>query len=65
MPTLVMLNTTGTFSIPWLADSDKPTPLVIYIHGGGFRGGNKNSLNAQTLKQLLQSKISVPRSITV
>ena len=24
----------------WLAESDKPTPLVIYIHGGGFRGGS-------------------------
>ncbi len=22
--------------------SDKPTPLVIYIHGGGFTGGDKN-----------------------
>ena len=21
----------------WLAESDKPTPLAIYIHGGGFR----------------------------
>ena len=27
----------------WLAKSKdgKPTPLVIYIHGGGFRGGDK------------------------
>lgn len=27
----------------WLADSTdgKPTPLAIYIHGGGFRGGDK------------------------
>ncbi len=24
------------------AKSDHPTPLVIYIHGGGFVGGNKN-----------------------
>lgn len=24
------------------AKSDKPTPLVIYIHGGGFVAGNKN-----------------------
>lgn len=24
------------------AESDKPTPLVLYIHGGGWRGGSKN-----------------------
>lgn len=26
----------------WLADSVEPTPLVIYIHGGGFVGGDKS-----------------------
>jgi len=26
----------------WLADSEEPTPLVIYIHGGGFVGGDKS-----------------------
>ena len=25
----------------WLAESDQPTPLAIYIHGGGFRAGSK------------------------
>ena len=30
----------------WLADSDKPTPLVIYIHGGGFVGGDKSKYYA-------------------
>jgi carboxylesterase type B len=29
----------------YLAESEKPTPLVLYIHGGGFRGGDKRSLN--------------------
>lgn len=28
----------------WLAKSDKPAPLVIYIHGGGFRGGDKSKV---------------------
>jgi len=26
------------------ASSAKPTPLLIYIHGGGFVAGNKNSI---------------------
>jgi hypothetical protein len=26
----------------WLAKSEKPTPLVIFIHGGGFVGGDKS-----------------------
>ena len=25
----------------WLAKSEEATPLVIYIHGGGFKGGDK------------------------
>ena len=28
----------------WLVKSDKPTPLVIYIHGGGFVGGDKSKI---------------------
>jgi len=31
----------------------------VYIHGGGFRGGSKNSLNAGTLQELLDAGISV------
>ena len=43
----------------WLADSPTPTPLVLYIHGGGFRGGRKESLAANALQQLLSAGISV------
>ena len=43
----------------WQAKSDKPTPLVVYIHGGGFRGGSKQGLNRGTLGQLLDAGISV------
>ena len=25
----------------YLAESDKPTPVMVYIHGGGWRGGGK------------------------
>ena len=26
----------------WLAESDKPTPVLVSIHGGGFQGGDKS-----------------------
>jgi acetyl esterase/lipase len=42
----------------WLAESDKPTPVLVSIHGGGFRGGNK-SVDAGILNQCLDSGISV------
>ena len=41
----------------WLAKSEKPTPVLVSIHGGGFRGGNK-SINPQLLRQCLESGIS-------
>ena len=41
------------------AESDSPTPLVVYIHGGGFRGGSKKSLNQGALQELLAAGISV------
>lgn len=31
----------------YLAKSDTATPLVLYIHGGGFQGGDKSSLNPE------------------
>ena len=42
----------------WLTPSDEPTPLVIYIHGGGFRGGNKN-MNPASLKRFQEAGLSV------
>lgn len=41
------------------AESDKPTPLAVFIHGGGFRGGSKKSLNRKVLQELLDAGISV------
>jgi len=40
------------------AESEKPTPLIIYIHGGGFVGGDKSSINVPMLKAGLASGIS-------
>jgi len=41
------------------AESDKPAPLAVYIHGGGFRGGSKKSVNQRMLNELLAAGISV------
>jgi acetyl esterase/lipase len=38
------------------AKSDKPTPVVFYIHGGGWQGGDKKGFNA---KPFLDKGISV------
>ena len=42
----------------WQAKSDKPTPLFIWIHGGGFRGGDKKSFPRDLLSQCLDAGIS-------
>lgn len=43
----------------WMADAPSPTPLVVYYHGGGFRGGDKQTLDRQLLEKLLGQGISV------
>ena len=43
----------------WQAKSDKPTPLVVFIHGGGFRGGDKSGVSPILLSRCLESGISV------
>ena len=43
----------------WLAKSDRPTPLVMYYHGGGFRGGDKRTIHPRMLKSLLDGGVSV------
>jgi hypothetical protein len=49
----------NTFDI-WLAESDMPTPLVIYIHGGGFTSGDKSRYySSADLVRFLDSGVSV------
>jgi len=45
----------------WIADSKEPKPLVVCIHGGGFRAGDKSSYrkNRSLIQPLLDAGISV------
>ncbi len=42
----------------WQAKSDKPTPVFVWIHGGGFRAGNKSSIPADLLTPFLKAGVS-------
>ena len=43
----------------WLAKSDKPTPLIVYIHGGGFVNGDKQgAMQQQFPAQCLAAGVS-------
>ncbi|HCE56582.1 MAG TPA: hypothetical protein DER09_02005 [Prolixibacteraceae bacterium] len=49
----------NTFDL-WLAKSEKPTPLVIYIHGGGFTEGDKSRYYlSEDVVRFLNAGISV------
>jgi len=43
----------------WQAKSATPAPLFVYIHGGGWRGGDKSLLPPNLLKFMLAHSISV------
>ncbi|WP_372845832.1 alpha/beta hydrolase fold domain-containing protein [Pontiella sp.] len=43
----------------WKAEADAPTPLFVFIHGGGFRGGDKSLVNAALLNGFLEAGVSV------
>jgi len=43
----------------WQAPAGAPNPLLVMIHGGGFRMGSKSQMSAALLQQCLQSGISV------
>ena len=42
----------------WLAKADRPTPLVVYIHGGGFVNGSKAGASASMIKACLDAGVS-------
>ena len=43
----------------WQAKSDRPTPLVLLIHGGGWKGGDKTGYGTTAIKPFLDEGISV------
>lgn len=44
----------------WLADAKEPTPLVMYIHGGGFVGGDKSRYyDSEDWIRFLENGVSV------
>lgn len=43
----------------WKAESTKPTPLLFFIHGGGWTAGNRSSGLAPLLSAMLKNGISV------
>lgn len=43
----------------WKASTDKPAPLVVYIHGGGFAAGDKSSVSGALIQECLKRGIAV------
>src|SRR5436190_4722257 len=43
----------------WQAKSGRPTPVLVHIHGGGWRGGDKSSVSPKTIEFMLAHGVSV------
>ncbi len=43
----------------YLAESPRTTPLVLFIHGGGFMGGDKHDVSPSQLRSFLSAGFSV------
>ena len=48
----------NTFDL-WKASSTRPTPLLVYIHGGGLNSGNKTEMSVNLLNEMLKAGITV------
>src|SRR5688572_24860827 len=43
----------------WQAKADAPTPLLVFIHGGGWHGGDKTDVPPKLLDFMLAHGVSV------
>lgn len=43
----------------YLAESDAPLPAMVFIHGGGWRGGSKNAVPGWLLNAVREGRLSV------
>lgn len=43
----------------YLVKADKPTPVMVYIHGGGWRAGSKKNVPGWLMKFVAEGKLSV------
>ncbi len=43
----------------WLPKGEKPAPLAIFVHGGGFTGGDKAGIKPDVLQDLLAAGFAV------
>ncbi len=41
----------------WKAEVNEPAPLVVYVHGGGFKGGSHEKVSAGKIQQYLDAGI--------
>src|SRR6478672_3684965 len=48
----------NTFDL-WKAKSKEPTPLVVYIHGGGLARGDKSGISVNQLNDMLNAGLTV------
>jgi acetyl esterase len=42
----------------WKAESDRPTPILVFIHGGGFVAGDKSNASSEVIEACLAAKVS-------
>jgi acetyl esterase len=42
----------------WRAETEDPAPLLVFFHGGGFRGGDKRAINNTILDTCLEAGVS-------